>query len=299
MKYIEYDIGENEVRVIGPRGKRKKNKFRWFFLCLAAITLIAIVWYLFSNMSSSNAPKADEEIPSYFEPNDTVVEQKDSVEIDSILGAVVPDDARGFTECRDTVINDIELKIYIPHNAVATLHLGKINRHDKSIVLAAQAADIRQDNGKILGAFVLRGQPLSYGLSKKGFCAILDGKMTVGVADNSPLFEEATQCEGYFFRQYPLVDRGRLVESNLKGKSIRRALCDRMGQHFMVETATPESFHDFSQALIDLNVTNAIYLVGSSAYGWAVDADGRRTEWGIWVARIPRNVTYLVWRRKK
>lgn len=298
MKYIEADIGENEVRVIGPRGKRKKNNFPWLFLCLAAIILIAIVWYLFSGTSSADAPKADDEIPSYFEPNDTVVEEKDSVEIDSILGATVADDARGFTECLDTAINDIELKIYIPHNAVATLHLGKINRHDKSIVCAAQAADIRQDNGKILGAFVLRGQPLSYGLSKKGFCAILEGKMTVGVADNTPLFEEATKCEGYFFRQYALVDMGHIVESNLKGKSVRRALCDRMGQHFMVETATAESFHDFSQALIDLHVTNAIYLVGSSAYGWAVDADGRRMEWGTWVNRIPRNVTYIVWRRK-
>lgn len=30
--------------------------------------------------------------------------------------------------------------------------------------------------------------------------------MTVGVDDNSPLFEEATEKGGYFFRQFPLVD---------------------------------------------------------------------------------------------
>lgn len=44
------------------------------------------------------------------------------------------------------------------------------------------------------------------------YCGVIDGKLTVGVADNSPLFEEATEKGGYFFRQYPLVDNGVLVE---------------------------------------------------------------------------------------
>ena len=48
--------------------------------------------------------------------------------------------------------------------------------------LTKQAADIRADNGKIVGAFVLKGDPLSWGLSKRGYCGIIDGKLTVGVA---------------------------------------------------------------------------------------------------------------------
>lgn len=31
--------------------------------------------------------------------------------------------------------------------------------------------------------------------------------------DNSPLFEAATEKGGYFFRQYPLVDNGVLVDN--------------------------------------------------------------------------------------
>ena len=114
--------------------------------------------------------------------------------------------AKGFTEIRDTLINDIPLRIYIPHNAEMSLHIGRMNQQDTSVIYTAQAADVRADNGGIVGAFVLKGTPRAWGLSKKGFCASIDGVVTVGVAENSPLFEEATEKEGYFFRQYPLVD---------------------------------------------------------------------------------------------
>lgn len=141
------------------------------------------------------------------------------------------------------------------------------------------------------------------GAVEKGFCASIDGKVTVGVAENSPLFEEATDKGGYFFRQYPLVDNGQLVENEPKGKSIRRGICDRQGEIFMVETETQESFHDFAQALVDLGVGQAVYLVGSSAYGWAIDKEGNMHEFGDADyygehRRIPENINYIVWRRK-
>ena len=75
----------------------------------------------------------------------------------------------------------------------------------------------------------------------------------------------------YFFRQYPLVDNGVLVENAPKGKSIRKALCDRDGEIMVVMSQTPESFHDFAQALVDLQVDNAIYLVGSTSFGYFRD----------------------------
>lgn len=65
-------------------------------------------------------------------------------------------------------------------------------------MFTAQAADVRADNGDIVGAFVLKGEPKAWGLSKKGFCATISGNVTIGVANNTPLFEEATETEGYF-----------------------------------------------------------------------------------------------------
>ena len=148
----------------------------------------------------------------------------------------------------------------------------------------------------------MKGKPLSWGLSKKGFCAVIDGKVTIGVAENSSLFEEATEKGGYFFRQYPLVSDGTLVENEPKGKSIRRAICDRQGEIFMVECLSRESYHDFAQALVDLHVTQAISLVGSSAYGWAVDHEGQFHELGLqsnrsFYRKSKYQISHVVWRR--
>jgi hypothetical protein len=184
-----------------------------------------------------------------------------------------------------------------------SLHIGRMDKEDKSIIYAAQAADVRADNGGIVGAFVLNGEPKAWGLSKKGFCASINGKVTIGVADNTSLFEEATMHNGYFFRQYPLVKDGQVIDNEPKGKSIRRAICDRQGEIFMVETGSIESFHDFAQALADLGVDQAVYLVGSSAYGWAVDEAGTTHEFGednyyTGRRRMPKNTSYIVWERK-
>lgn len=203
-----------------------------------------------------------------------------------------------YTEKLDSVINDVQLSIYIPHNAKPELTLGVPDRKDKNIILAAQAADIRKDNRKILGAFVLNGEPLAWGLSKKGFCAIIEDKVTVGVSDNSPLFEEATEKEGYFFRQFPLVDNGTLVENDQKNKTMRKALCTRAGQLFVVVSETDESMHDFAQALVDLGVENAIYLVGShSSFGWYIDEAGEKTLFAPDVHRgTYKNENYIIWK---
>ena len=219
------------------------------------------------------------------------------------LGRCVEASQPGFCEIQDTIINDIPLKLYLPHNSEMSLQIGKLDKNDTTIIYAAQAADIRADNGGIVGAFVLKGTPKAWGLSKKGYCASINGKVSVGVADNSPLFEMATEKEGYFFRQYPLVKDGKFVLSELKGKSIRRGICDRGGEIFMVETLTKESFHDFSQALADLGADQAVYLVGSSAYGWAVDEKGVRHEFGndsyyTGKKKMPKNTNYMIWRKK-
>lgn len=302
----ETDIRDDEIRIIGcdttpiePTIEPPKPNRRglWFTLGVVAAIVVAVVVWIFASRETT-----PEEEPALFEPLPTV-----SYEAPQRVRFGTPTDSlkAGHCEIRDTTINDIPLRIYIPHNASLELHVGRIDKADTTIIYTAQAADVRADNGKIVGAFVLRGEPKAWGLSKRGFCASIDGKVTVGVADNSPLFEEATERGGYFFRQYPLVQHGVLVENNPKNKSYRRAICDRLGEIFMVETLTQESFHDFSQALVDLGIDEAVSLVGSTAYGWAVDENGERHEFGdenIYRSRryrMPRNISYIVWRKKR
>ena len=259
------DIRDDEIRIIGaPKPLRTSKVWIRASIAIVCVTIVGVLIFAFWPRRTNET--ADPIV--VFEPeNEVVIEHEEPVKW---LGDYT-DSTKAYTEhIRDT-INDIPLDIYIPHNAVPELMVGVPDIFDKSIVMATQAADIRADNGKIVGAFVVNGKPLSWGLSKKGYCGIIDGKLTVGVADNSPLFEEATEKGGYFFRQYPLGDNGVLVENEPKGKSIRKALCDRNGEIMIVMSQTPESFHDFAQALVDMKVDNAIYTVGSTSYGYFRD----------------------------
>ena len=259
------DIRDDEIRIIGAPKPLPTSKV-WIRASIAIVCVIIAGVLIFAFWPRRTDETADPVV--VFEPeNEVVTEQEEPVKW---LGDY-SESIKAYTEHLRDTINDIPLDIYIPHNAVPELMVGVPDIFDKTIVMATQAADIRADNGKIVGAFVVKGQPLSRGLSKKGYCGIIDGKLTVGVADNSPLFEEATEKGGYFFRQYPLVDNGVLVENEPKGKSIRKALCDRNGEIMIVMTQTPESFHDFAQALVDMKIDNAIYTVGSTSYGYFRD----------------------------
>ena len=287
------DIKDDEIRIIGTTQEEKKKGGLWGWLAIALLAvacLVGAILYISRDEESGAAQEENYEV--VFEPTAPATQDKEEVKL---LGDY-SDSTKAYTEHLKKTVNDIPLDIYIPHNAVPELFLGVPDLQDKSIVLTTQAADIRADNGKIVGAFVLKGEPLSWGLSKRGYCGIIDGKVTVGVADNSSLFEVATETRGYFFRQYPLVDNGVLVENEPKGKSIRKALCDRNGEIFVVMTDGQESFHDFAQALVDMGVDNAIYLVGSVSYGYfrdyydhlAVIYDKRR--------RGYKNENFIVWR---
>jgi hypothetical protein len=299
MKELK-DIRDDQIRIVGEGVRRKPLSRSVWIIIISIIVLISagVIALFVSNHEEAAIVELKAPEPALFEPEITPEPIKHEW-----IGRKVDSLQVGFTEIRDTIINDIPIRIFIPHNAEMSLNIGRMDKEDKSVIYVAQAADVRADNGGIVGAFVLNGEPKAWGLSKKGYCASINGKVTIGVADNTSLFEEATMHNGYFFRQYPLVKDGQVIDNEPKGKSIRRAICDRQGEIFMVETGSIESFHDFAQALADLGVDQAVYLVGSSAYGWAVDEAGTTHEFGednyyMGRRRMPKNTSYIVWERK-
>lgn len=281
MKLKENEITDDDLIVITPRAASRKegpqpeqqpeHKTRWW---IWAAAIVAVGGISALTLTLHREPAEPETVQEVFEPvveDATVAQEKEAL---TPFGTYDSLTTKAFTEVIRQEVNDIPLRIYIPHNAVASLCIGLPDMKDHSIIFSTQAADIRADNGKINGAFVLQGKPLAWGLSKRGYCSIINDVITVGVADNSPLFEEATEKEGYFFRQYGLVDNGTLVENELKNKSLRRAICSRCGEIFVAMTDTRESLHDFAQALVDIGVENAIYLVGADAYGFCRSEEG-------------------------
>lgn len=284
------DIKDNEIRIIGNAGQsvespRKPTWWRWLLWTICILVWLILAFVVFYVLKGGSRPKhADTEaVVIESAPVAPTVEKNEPADV----------------LVSDTVINDVPLCILTPVNAVPELSLGIPDTTDESLVLGLQAADIRADNGGIVGAFVLKGELLSRGVAKKGFCAILDGKIQLGMAPSTPLFEETTNQDGYFFRQYPLVSNGRMVENKPKNKAVRHALCELEGRVVVVSSLDKESFHDFAQSLVDLGVQNAISLVGADAYGFFRNRESGFSSWGTDVHRWKdaENVNFVVWRK--
>lgn len=297
MSKIQQDINDDEIRIISSENKmirntspkRSKNKlFIAIFIIAVAIGLSRWIIYIFWNnynpvenhdeleLVTNNAPTPNEEIL----PDIAISKQTD----------------HGYVAITDTIINEVPLSIFKPVNLTPTLHIGMDILNDSTALFVVQAADVRGDNGGIVGAYVKEGELLSKGQAKSGFCAIIGGKLTIGVADATPFLEQALETDGYFFRQYPLVVANQIVENKPKGKSFRKALAELDGQIAVIMSKERMTFHDFSRSLVDLGVANAIYLVGSTAYGFAIGSEGEKVEFGQNVRNMFPNTNYIVWR---
>ena len=282
------NIKDSEIRIIGqeisPQEKASKNKLKlWWLIPLSLLIMLGIIIVLLMNRGDNR----ENSVYLECEPLDTTESQ--------IIIEANSKPVRAYTAVEQKTIDDIPLRLLIPTGGQIEMIVGELPMDDSSILLAAQAADYRADNGQISGAFVYKGELLSRGHPKLGFCAIIGNNVTMGMSTATPLFERAVEASGYFFRQHSLVHNGELGESTPPGKSIRRALCYDGTQLFIVETEGRESLHDFSQALIDMGVQEAISLVGSMQLPLYEDEEGNRI-----VTEIPHfegmTETYIVWK---
>lgn len=294
------DIGDNEIRII-TSGKNNssasssepgsvRNRKRSLYIILgAALILIIIAAIIIISGNRGSEIQEDDAVSSIESVSAESAANSFSERNTSVSKA-------SYTESIDTIVNGVNLTVLTPRNADAYLSVDPAVVNDKDIVLLAQAADIRGDNGGIAGAFVVDGELVGKGNSKSGFCAIIDGEMTIGVAEATPLLEKAIESGGYFFRQYPLVAGGQVVENKPKGKSVRRALAMISGSPVVVISHDKLTFHEFSESLVNLGASEAIYLVGSEAYASYKEKNGTiHTLSHPWKGNNIK-VSYILWR---
>ena len=281
------DINDNEIRVIGGDGggggKKRLPWWVWVIVGVVAVAIAAIALW----------PKQQPEEPTA--PDTTTVTEPETTDI---WHSNTDNSLPSCTIVTDTLIDTLHLRIFTPYNATPELHIGRLDTANTDIILAAMAADLRRDNGRIVGAFVHAGEPLSWGLSKRGYCAIFDGQITIGVAENSPLFEQAPEQGGYFFRQYPAVDKGVMVENNPENASFRRALCLLNGKVCIIACTDRVLMNDFSATLVKLGVSEAILLVGGTADGWCRTDDGKMIRLGSSYAQNAKYMNHIVFRKQ-
>lgn len=308
MSNKRLDIGDDEIRVISPTGdesprndgKRKRKRYLYGVISVIAAAAIAAIVLTVLRQGNADETESEDVVGSpviergaTFRPRSEVKAINETGEDD--MDNPTPANER-YTSRRDTTVSGMRLIILTPHGAIPTLEVGNDVVNDTTAILAAQAADIRSDNGEIAGAYVVKGELLSKGEAKAGYCSIVNGEISIGVADATPMLEQALESEGYFFRQYPLVAAGQLIENKPQGKAKRKALAEIDGTICVVASADRLSFHDFSQALIDAGARNAIYLVGAYSTTFYTDRDGVRHNIGNVYENAPANINYIVWR---
>lgn len=273
------EIDDNEIRVIGLPSPQPSHG-RWWVVMLILVVLVVIVAVVLGKESREepsvdSLPKASKKFEGVKSTSDNEI------------------------KVSDTVIDDVPLTLYwlpclLPEGANTSLQTGMPDMEDTSLLLAVMAADIRADNGGIVGDFVINGQVLARGERKEGYCAIFDGVPVLG-CDGKAALERVMAEKGSFFRQYVLVCDGEALPPTPKGKNHRRALCVMGHSIFVAASADRESYHDFSTALADLGVGNAIALVGSESL-LVYRAEGGLLH-SVGTAVDSPNVNFFVWRR--
>lgn len=315
-----FDIGDDEIRIIGSRKREDESTLTtqeggqesfeepvaephtatsrrkpWWLLLGLSLSLILIILFLYLALRpvheeiEENVPQQEADAaPEPVEESVVTVEEPEATPVTPSTLTLA-----------DTIVNDITLRLFTPQACTASLHLGTAILDEPDVLLAAQAADVRSDNGQPAGTFVLNGELLSRSHSKYGFCAIIGNEITLGRQTETPFFERAIEQGGSFFRQYSLVSDGQMVDIPPRGKALRRSLCLLDGNICIIESTDRESYHDFSQALADMGVSEAISLVGGQALLLYRTSDGEAVMEGQTTDTPYPNTNYIIFRKTK
>ncbi len=287
MSKSHSDISDNEIRIISSNnaGNNPKRKFLKYYILIGAVIILGVLLLWLIPWGGDTDDDTPEPLALTELTEKTVIEPDTTATIE-----------KAYTNIRKIQVNGTHLLILNPENASPSLSIGAETLNDSTAVLAVQAADIRADNGQIAGTYVLNGDLISKGEAKAGFCSIINGVLTIGISDSTPMLEQALASGGYFFRQFPLVVGGQIVENKSKRKALRKALAEIDGKICVVMSEERLTFHNFSQALIDAGVRNAIYLVGGYSPGIYVNEAGEKKIIGTLNNNPSENVNYIVWR---
>ena len=258
MKNINED---DEIRILGgsnwkagqkPERKRRKP---WIyiivFIIIAMASGIGIYMYFDHRFYGFDCPlsRNQEEV------------------IKSLEKDVTPEKA-GITFFEDSCLG-VKMKIYKINGLRAELCDSFPSTADKDVYLITRSSDYRfdDDKEKIIGDYVRNGNMISKSNWRAGYFVTLGNSVEIGVGRRPDMRSFVIDNKGSMFRQFALVSAGVKCTSQyvLKGKVTRCAYA-RMANNdmYFVETVNPETLYGFSDALVEYNFVDAIYITGGS-----------------------------------
>ncbi len=176
---------------------------------------------------------------------------------------------------RSDSILGVALNMYELRHVQVEMTLEEPDTTDQSVLLYTRTADYTV-TGKYLGSLVICGEQLQSDASRLGYCAIVDGKMVIGISRSDKVKDYVEERKGFYFRQFMLVSNGELpTRFFLHGKVERKALARTANDKiYVIETRHAETLWDFADALREYGFVDAIYLTGGNESGFWRDPDG-------------------------
>ncbi len=297
------DILDDNIEILGKDWKKihKRNKII-LIVCAVLVILTGLYFTIFVLLNNKNNDNNNiEEEITVVGTEENTISNITNANAQTLAMVSVSDTTIIIIQKIDSQKVSIPIRIYTPYNAKPELIVGSdlIDSNDNSLILVVQAADIRSDNQNILGDFVLKGESLSNGHSHLGFCAIIDDKIHIGKGSQTAYLDSAITKQGYFFRQYPLVVNGIQIENKPQHTNIRRALCQWNEKLVVIESAEKITLNNFSQALVNMGVANAINIIGGSeAQGWAITDTNQTISIANKYREYQPNRTFLVFKKR-
>lgn len=249
---------ESEERI--SRSPRPRKSWQMWHVAALVVLAVAAAWWLFAGNDTGHVDEQTDQ---------AVVEvtQNKASEPSSVVTSLPSSPKQEATvDVTEVEFHKVPLKVFTINGGKAELVMGRMSDLGDDVLLAAHAADVRADKDEPVGVFVVNGEVKSRGQNKNGFCAIINGQITIGQQVETSLFERVINERGSFFRQFSIVSAGQPVELAPRGKAQRRALCITNGQVQVVESLCAVTYGDFSKALCDMGVSDALVLVGGGVY---------------------------------
>lgn len=282
---------EPTIESMKPVARYPRLRKSWWMWLVAALVVMAAAaaWWLFAG---NDAEHVDEQAS---QPVVEVTHNKASEPSNVVTSLPSSPKQEATVDVAEVEFNEVPLKVFTINGGKAELVMGSMRDLGDDVLLAVHAADVRADKDEPVGVFVVNGEVKSRGQNKNGFCAIINGQITIGQQVETSLFERVINERGSFFRQFSIVSAGQPVELAPKGKALRRALCITNGQVQVVESQRSVTYGNFAKALSDMGVSDALTLVGGGVYVYCPDKSDV-SEQALSEKTHPAE-NFLVWRK--
>lgn len=250
------------------------------------LQIVAILLFLTACNPSNPSGESDVLAPVSADSTVTLQEKKD---ISCESGR------EDYTECIETIVDSLPLRIYIPHYQKISYYTGQdiagLDRYQNCLYLAAAAfTGVGYQYGfkhsLIAGDHVEDNHAYPYASTRyhgyscqrnTGAFVDYNGKYQFLYQDYSSELTMAAKHGGIGFAQEMMIHHSLKVPTTrpLTNNGQFRALCDRNNQLCIIESASSVQFGAFISTLLDLNVSEALYLdMGGWSFSWHRDKNG-------------------------